>query len=59
MAAGNDFFSRFGCPFLIFMDQGRNFYSKLFPAVFELLQVQRACITPYVPLANDQVERYC
>ena len=38
-AAFNDFFSRFGCPFQIFTDQGRNFESKLFRAVCELLQV--------------------
>ena len=46
------FFSRFGCPFQIFMDQGRNFESKLFYAVCELLQVHKARTTLYRPLAS-------
>ena len=41
-AAVNDFFSRFGCPFQIFTDQGRNFKSKLFRAVYKLLLVHKA-----------------
>ena len=57
-AAVNEFFSRFGCPFQIFTDQGRNFESKLFRAVCELLQVHKARTTPYRPSANGQVERY-
>ena len=47
MAAVNEFLSRFGFPFQIFKDQGRNFESKLFRAVCELLQVQKARTTPY------------
>nr|XP_022308171.1 uncharacterized protein LOC111114176 [Crassostrea virginica] len=57
-AAVNEFFSRFGCPFQIFTDQGRNFESKLFRAVCELLQVHKARTTPYRPSANGQGERY-
>ena len=57
-AAVNEFFFRFGCPFQIFTDQGRNFESKLFHAVCELLQVHKARTTPYRPSANGQVERY-
>ena len=41
-AAHNEFFYSFGCPFQIFTDQGRNFESKLFRAVCELLQVHKA-----------------
>ena len=51
-AAVNEFFSRFGCPFQIFTDQGRNFDSKLFRAVCEARTI------PYRPSANGQVERY-
>ena len=40
--AVNEFFSSFGCPFQIFTDQGRNFESKPFRAVCELLQVHKA-----------------
>ena len=55
--AVNEFFSRFGCPFQIFKDLGRNFESNLFRGVCELLQVHKARTTPYMPSANGQVER--
>ncbi|XP_056003459.1 uncharacterized protein LOC130046578 [Ostrea edulis] len=57
-AAVNQFFARFGCPFQVFTDQGRNFESKLFAAVCELLKIHKARTTPYRPSANGQVERY-
>ncbi|XP_056009558.1 uncharacterized protein LOC130051564 [Ostrea edulis] len=56
-AAVNKFFARFGCPFQVFTDQGRNFESKLFVAICELLQTHKARTTPYRPSANGQVER--
>ncbi|VDI22537.1 Hypothetical predicted protein [Mytilus galloprovincialis] len=56
-AAINEFFSRFGYPFEIFSDQGRNFESSLFKAVCDLLQIHKARTTPYRPSANGQVER--
>ena len=48
-AAVNKFFARFGCPFQIFTDRGRNFERKLFRDVYELLQVHKACTAPYRP----------
>jgi transposase InsO family protein len=57
-AAVTQFFAWFGCPFQIFTDQGRNFESKLFVAVCELLKIHKARTTPYRPSANGQVERY-
>jgi transposase InsO family protein len=57
-AAVNEFFARFGCPFQVFTDQGRNFESKLFTSICELLQIHKARTTPYRPSANGQVERY-
>jgi transposase InsO family protein len=57
-AAVNVFFARFGCPFQVFTDQGRNFESKLFTSIYELLQIHKARTTPYHPSANGQVERY-
>ena len=57
-AAVNEFFARFGYPFQIFTDQGRNFESKLFTAVCEVLRIHKARTTPYRPSANGQVERY-
>ena len=56
-AAINEFFARFGYPFEIFTDQGRNFESSLFKAVCELLKIHKARTTPYRPSANGQVER--
>jgi transposase InsO family protein len=57
-AAVNGFFSRFGYPFEIFSDQGRNFESKLFTAMCEALHIHKTRTTPYRPSANGQVERH-
>ena len=56
-AAGNQFFSRFGCPFQVFTDQGRTFESSLFREMCELLHIHKSRTTPYRPSANGQVER--
>ncbi|XP_033759516.1 uncharacterized protein K02A2.6-like [Pecten maximus] len=57
-AAVNQFFSRFGYPFQIFTDQGRNFESKLFKSICEVLRIHKSRTTAYHPSANGQVERY-
>lgn len=57
-AAVNEFFARFGFPFNIFTDQGRNFESKLFKSICEVLQIHKSRTTPYRPSANGQVERF-
>ena len=57
-AAVDGFFSRFGCPFQIFSDQGRNFESKLFTSICEVLEIHKTRTTPYRPSANGQVERF-
>ena len=56
--AVNEFFARFGCPFTIHTDQGRNFESNLFKAICTLLRINKTRTTPYRPSANGQVERY-
>ncbi len=56
--AVDQFFSRFGYPFQIFSDQGRNFESKLFAALCKALHIHKTRTTPYRPSANGQVERY-
>ena len=57
-AAVDGFFSRFGFPFQLFSDHGRNFESKLFEALCKALEIHKARTTPYRPSANGQVERF-
>lgn len=57
-AAVDSFFSRFGYPYQVFSDQGRNFESKLFVALCDALKIHKARTTPYRPSANGQVERF-
>ncbi|MES9880179.1 MAG: RNase H-like domain-containing protein [Sedimenticola sp.] len=57
-AAVNEFFARFGMPFQLHSDQGRNFESKLFTAVCKALHIHKTRTTPYRPSSNGQVERY-
>ena len=57
-AAVDHFFSRFGFPFQVYSDQGRNFESKLFRELCKALQIHKAGTTPYRPSSNGQVERY-
>ena len=56
--AVDHFFSRFGYPFQVFSDQGRNFESKLFVEFCKALDIHKARTTPYRVSANGQVERY-
>ena len=57
-SAINDFFSRFGYPYEIFTDQGRNFESELFCKICTMLGIHKSRTTPYRPSGNGQVERY-
>jgi transposase InsO family protein len=57
-AAVNELCARFGCPFSVHTDQGRNFESKLFKAICDLLHIHKTRVTPYRPSANGHVERY-
>ncbi len=57
-AAVHEFFTRFGYPFQIHTDQGRNFESQLFKAVCVLLKIHKSRTTAYRPSANGQVERF-
>lgn len=56
-AAVNEFFTRFGCPFSIHSDQGKNFESGLFKSLCETFRIYKSRTTPYRPSANGQVER--
>jgi transposase InsO family protein len=44
-SAINDFFSRYGYPFEIFTDQGRNFESELFRKICTMLGIHKAVQT--------------
>ena len=57
-AAVNEFFTRFGFPFEMLTDQGRNFESKLFTQICKILEIHKTRTTPYRPSANGQVERF-
>ncbi len=57
-AAVDQFFSRFGYPFELFSDQGRNFESKHFAAVCKAFHIYKSRTTSYRPSDNGQVERY-
>lgn len=48
-AASNEFFSRFGYPFQVYSDQGRNFESTLFRELCDLLHIHKARTTPIYP----------
>ena len=49
---------RFGVPFVIHTDQGRNFDGNFFQAFCDVLDCVKTRTTPYRPSSNGQVERY-
>ena len=51
-----EFIGRFGCPVELHSDQGRNFESRMFKEVCDLLKIVKTRTTPYRPSANGQVE---
>ena len=52
-----DFFSRFGVPREIHMDQDQNFVSNLFTSLCSLLQIWKTQTTGYWPCSDSQIER--
>lgn len=53
-----EFICRFGTPYRIHTDQGREFESKLFAGMCELLEISKTRTTPYHPQSDGMVERY-
>ena len=49
---------RFGIPYFIHSDQGRQFESKLFSEMCKLLQITKTRTTPYHPKSDGMVERF-
>ena len=53
----NGWISRFGCPYSILSDQGREFESRLFKSLNNLLQSKKLRTTTYHPKTDGMVER--
>ena len=49
---------RFGVPYTIHSDQGRQYESKLFAEVCKLLDIEKTRTTPYHPKSDGMVERF-
>ena len=54
----SNFVSRFGVPYVIHLDQGREFESRLFEEVCLLLGIEKTRTTPYHPQSDGLVERF-
>ena len=54
----NEWICRFGAPYAIHSDQGRNFESQLFAELCTLLGIHKTRTTPYHPQSDGLVERF-
>ena len=54
----NEVVARFGCPYNILSDQGRNYESKIFEDFCRLLEIRKTRTTPGNPRCNGQTERF-
>ena len=54
----NEVIARYGCPYEILSDQGRNFESKVFSELCAMLEVRKKRTSPANPRCNGQVERF-
>ena len=54
----NEVIVRFGIPNQIHSDQGKQFESKLFKELCQLLQIDKTRTTPYHPQSDGMVERF-
>ena len=54
----NDVIARYGCPYDLHSDQGRNYMSNIFSEMCKYLEIRKTRTTPYHPSGNGQVERF-
>ena len=54
----NEFFSRFGVPYELHSDQGRNFESNVFKECCKILGIRKTRTTPMHPESDGMVERF-
>ena len=54
----NEVIARFGCPYEIHSDQGRNYESTIFTELCRLLEVRKTPTSPGNPKCNGQTERF-
>ena len=54
----NEFLSRFGVPYELYSDQGRNFESNVFKECCKILGIRKTRTTPMHPESDGMVERF-
>ena len=54
----NKVIARFGCPYNIHSDQGRNYESAIFTELCQLLEIRKTRTSPGHPRCNGQVEHF-
>jgi transposase InsO family protein len=50
--------ARYGCPYDLHSDQGRNYMSNIFVELCQMLEIRKTRSSPYNPRCNGQVERF-
>jgi transposase InsO family protein len=54
----NEVIARYGCPYDIHSDQGRNYESEIFAELCRLLEIRKTRTSPGNPKCNGQAERF-